>query len=256
MRPDGLPTTPHWPEHAEIIPTEDATEVSVRRLGAGAPLVIVHGALSTADDWWETARLLATEYQVSVINRRGRHPTGIPGQHNIDIEVADLAALLDQLPEPAHVLGHSYGAVLALRTALTVPMKTLLLYDPPLPVGGPIHPDALDRTDRLLTGGDLDMAMRVAFGDVLELPAADVDAFVSSPLGGRQSQMLRSFIQELRAVNALAPDLGVYSALPPPVLLVGEASLPAVIHRAVAELARNIPGAAHHAARAGARRSP
>lgn len=47
-----------------------------------------------------------------------------------------MAAVVDSINEPANLLGHSFGALLALNAALlTDNLQTLILYEPPIKVG-------------------------------------------------------------------------------------------------------------------------
>ncbi len=65
----------------------------------------------------------AERFRVLAYDRRGHSRSERPpGQDSIADDVADLAALLDQLDlAPAHLAGFSFGAAIALRLAMTSP---------------------------------------------------------------------------------------------------------------------------------------
>jgi pimeloyl-ACP methyl ester carboxylesterase len=62
--------------------------------------------------------------------------------HSFDDEAADVAAVLASLGEPAHLFGHSSGAIAVATAALAdhSRLRSVVLYEPPFPVDVP-HPD-------------------------------------------------------------------------------------------------------------------
>lgn len=53
------------------------------------------------------------------------------GESQLQIDLAELLALLDTLP-PVHLVGHSYGGVLALKAALLRDVLSVAVYEPPI----------------------------------------------------------------------------------------------------------------------------
>jgi pimeloyl-ACP methyl ester carboxylesterase len=89
--------------------------VSYVTYGSGPPLVLVHGGFSDQDtNWQEVKPLLADRFTVYAVARRGRGDSSATEGHSVEDEVADVAAVLRQVGEPAFLLGHSYGALVAL----------------------------------------------------------------------------------------------------------------------------------------------
>lgn len=111
-------------------------ELAVRTSGGGPPVVLVHGSLDDHRAWDRVAPALAATHTVVRYDRRGHgSSTCPPGQGRISEDVADLAGLLHALELDAPlVVGHSYGASVALLLAATHPELTggLLLHEPPL----------------------------------------------------------------------------------------------------------------------------
>lgn len=100
--------------------------------GAGARVVLVHGSLATGPMEWEGQRPLAEEgYQLVVPTRRAYLPQsgGVGEDYVVDGE--DIAALLD---DGAHLVGHSYGGVVAMLAAAARPeaVHSLVLAEPPV----------------------------------------------------------------------------------------------------------------------------
>jgi pimeloyl-ACP methyl ester carboxylesterase len=90
--------------------------VAYRRAGAGAPLVLLHGGLSDGRSWTPQLESLVDEYDVIAWDAPGCGGSADP---TTDLALADyadaVAALIDALEvAPVHLVGHSFGAGLAI----------------------------------------------------------------------------------------------------------------------------------------------
>lgn len=93
--------------------------------GQGTSVVLVHGSLDLGHEAWLGLRPLADEgYRVVVVNRSGYG--GSPNGHGEDY-LKDASDLVDLLDEPAHLVGHSYGALATLFAAAERPESVLSL---------------------------------------------------------------------------------------------------------------------------------
>jgi pimeloyl-ACP methyl ester carboxylesterase len=103
--------------------------------GAGEPLVLLHGFTGSVAQWTVARPLLASEHRVLCYDLRGHGRTGAPedmAAYSIDAYAADLLDLLNHLGiERAHILGSSFGGMVALEFALQHPerVRTLILSD-------------------------------------------------------------------------------------------------------------------------------
>jgi pimeloyl-ACP methyl ester carboxylesterase len=108
--------------------------------GAGDPIVFIHGAL-IADAFRPMVRelLAQSRYRCITYHRRGYEgSTHAISPFAIDEQAADCAALLCRLQVTrAHVVGHSFGGVIALSLAMNVPelVHTVTLMEPALVLG-------------------------------------------------------------------------------------------------------------------------
>src|SRR5262249_10816219 len=88
---------------------------------AGMPrprLLLVHGSVVNGDLTWVAQRPRAARYELVVPNRRGFPP----GPDVAKVDYDDEAEWLEPLLEPgAHLVGHSYGGVIALLAAARRP---------------------------------------------------------------------------------------------------------------------------------------
>ena len=105
------------------------TDITVTREGHGPELLLVHGGASPRTTW-QALTPLAERWTLEFAHRRG-YPPSPPGDHDFDLDAADLTSLLSSRP---HVLAHSYGVLGALIAATDRPdkIRSLTLIEPPL----------------------------------------------------------------------------------------------------------------------------
>ncbi|MEV8568234.1 alpha/beta fold hydrolase [Streptomyces sp. NPDC051322] len=91
-------------------------------VGTGPPLVLLHGVGLDRTMWRRCLPALAARHRVVCADLRGHggSPAATPGV-TLDELAADVAALVDGLGAPAHVVGFSLGALVAQQTGLTRP---------------------------------------------------------------------------------------------------------------------------------------
>jgi len=105
--------------------------------GDGDPVVLVHGSSSDYRTWGAQLDDLAADFRTFAYSRRYHWPNeGIPehADYSMPEHVDDLMVLLRALGiGRAHLVGHSYGAFVALLAALEDPglVRTLVLAEPP-----------------------------------------------------------------------------------------------------------------------------
>ncbi len=222
----------------------DGTRIAFRRLGTGPAVVFVHGSLSTHTDWMRVAKLLAESFTCFLMDRRGRAKSGEGvGPYSIDREVEDIAAVLAEAGHEPALVAHSYGAVCALETAMRHPVSRLVLYEPPLPAGGRASGEHLEQYSRAVAQGDLDKAVELGLTNFSHLGPDEIAAARNSPGWPRLRTLAKSWIRELKAMNALNPDVKRYSALTcPSMLLVGTLSPKHPMLEASRALAEVLPG--------------
>ena len=92
-------------------------------------LLFVHGSVVNAELTWAAQKPLADRFELVLPNRRG-FPPG-PDVERVDF--ADEAEWFEQFLEPGtHVVGHSYGGVIALLVAAAHPeLGSLTVIEPP-----------------------------------------------------------------------------------------------------------------------------
>lgn len=211
----------------QTIEGHDGTRLSVLGRGIGAPIVIVHGVQSTAADWAGVADELAATNRCAVLNRRGREPSGPTGAgYGVEVEVADLHALLDDVGPGATVVGHSYGGTIALLIASErADIRSLVLYEPAFPLGGPAEGGSLDAMGAAVGRGDLDEALVITMTTIMGMPVQAVEQLRGTPSWPAMRALTPATHAELAALDRVPPELDRFGALTVPVtVLLGELS--------------------------------
>ena len=117
-------------------------------LGAGLPVLILHGLFGSSDNWLGFARNLASQYRVLVPDFRNHGKSPHSAEMNYPVMAEDLRELLDKhRAQSATVIGHSMGGKVAMQLALDHPERVsgLVVVD--------IAPRRYDRKhDHILSG--------------------------------------------------------------------------------------------------------
>ncbi|MER3420919.1 MAG: hypothetical protein C4290_10520 [Chloroflexota bacterium] len=112
----------------------NGTTIFYEDVGDGPPLLLLHGGLGTARlHWWKEIPFFAERFRVIAPDLRGYGRSSPPRDFPLNFyerDAADMAALLRQTGRgPAHVLGWSDGAIVALILAVEHPelVRTLIV---------------------------------------------------------------------------------------------------------------------------------
>ena len=128
------------------------------RMETRTRLLFVHGSVVNAELTWSAQKPLADRFEIVAPNRRG-FPPG-PDVERVDFE--DEAVWLEQFLEPgAHLVGHSYGGVIALLAAARRAdlVRSLTVIEPPafgVASGNPAADEFASRIEEHWTHGPRD----------------------------------------------------------------------------------------------------
>lgn len=167
----------------ETIISANGTAIAHERSGHGPPLVLLHGTGRDRSYWARSLPGLARQATVHAIDRRGRGGSGDTDHYALEREVEDVLAVLDAIGEPAHLLGHSYGGIVALEAASrATDLRSLILYEPPFSVGmDGVPPDLGDRLEALLATGDREAVLVTFLQEGPRFPPAEIAAQRARP---------------------------------------------------------------------------
>jgi pimeloyl-ACP methyl ester carboxylesterase len=228
----------------------DGARVVVRRVGSGDPVVLLHGSGGGLHSWAAVADRLAGEYELWMPARRGYGPSDVPGaRKSFRDEIADVHAVIEAAGGPVHLVGASYGATLALHTAVSQPreLRSLAVFEPPLFASGPEIVPLLARYRAAVEREDA-AEMGAVLNEVTRVPAAIVAAFAAAA-GDREPDPVearRSAIGWLHDLEALADDTGGiarWSSIAAPMLVMSGADTWEPMPATMDALAAAMPGA-------------
>lgn len=103
--------------------------LEVERLGEGPPVLFVHGDIVGAPTTWRKQRELAERWSLIIPSRPGFGESPTLERNDFEAEAPMFAELLG---DGAHLVGHSYGAVIALLAAAQRPeaVRSLTVSEP------------------------------------------------------------------------------------------------------------------------------
>jgi pimeloyl-ACP methyl ester carboxylesterase len=132
-----------------------AADLDLERLGSGPPVVMVHGSIVDAQRTWRHQRDLAERWSLCIPNRPGFGASPPLERGDFELEAPLIAELLG---EGAHLVGHSYGAVIALLAAALRPyaVRSLIVSEPGvlrIAAGNPIVDAMIEHGNRLYAAG-------------------------------------------------------------------------------------------------------
>jgi len=185
----------------ESIRSRDNTSIAYEKSGQGAPLVLVHGTSADHTRWKPVLPPLEAKFTVYSVDRRGRGGSGDSQPYAIEREYEDIAALVDSIPEPVNLLGHSYGALCSLEAALrTKNLRRLILYEPPIPVEGMSFnfPRVMAEMQARLAAGDRDGVVTTFLHEIAEIPADELKMLRSLPAWQGRLAAAHTILRELQ----------------------------------------------------------
>jgi pimeloyl-ACP methyl ester carboxylesterase len=215
-----------------VVGSADGTPIAVFTSGVGPPLVLVHGATADHTTFRVVGPILAHDFTVHAIDRRGRGASGDAPAYAIEREYEDVAAVAAGAGSrsPVAVFGHSYGGRCALGAALlTETIGRVISYEgAPAPPGASYHPAGIEaRLRERLAAGDQDGALALFLTEVVGMPAADLTAYRADPVWPVRAAAAGTILRELEAETDPEASLDRLGAVRQPVLqLLGGDSLP------------------------------
>jgi len=238
----------------ETTKSADGTVIAYDRAGEGPPLIVAVGAFCDRRSFVPPAGL-TERFTVYTYDRRGRGDSGDTQPYSVDLELADLGAVVAAASSAAassaaassavYAFGHSSGGALVLRAAAHgVPLTAVASYEAPFVVPGTreVAKDPADRIREMVAAGHRGDAVRYWMTSVVAAPPQVLTMMEGSPAWPALEALAHTLPYDI----ALTGDQGVpasLAAIAMPVLVLGGGTSPDWFHRTVTETAAVIPGA-------------
>ena len=231
----------------------DGVSLDYIELGAGVPVVFVHGSIGDLRGWALQVEAFAERYRVIAYTRRHYHGSEDPAPKrapSASTAADDLIAVIEQLGlAPTHVAGSSYGAFTALLAASKRPdlVRSLVLGEPP--AGSVLLADAegqrvwsaflataFEPGRAKISAGDVDGGLRTFVDGVI-----GVGAFDLLPPPVQQTMRDNAYTLPLEAEPADPFGAAEASRVTMPVLLLRGAQSPSMFGEINKRLLRLLP---------------
>lgn len=219
----------------------DGTRIGFLTVGVGQPLLLIHGGMCSSTRWAPLWPMLARNFQVTMMDRRGRASSGDGEAYSLAAECGDVVAVAEHLAiqqgAPIDVFGHSYGAVCALGAAVqSLSLRRLALHEPPGPES--VSLEWLDRVRVMISQNQPGRAMFSFLVEVVGLSPKEVETLSGRPGGYDPMPIVqRTMVREAEALTMVNLPALATEVTQPVLLLLGSESPPwaAAVTRGLAD---------------------
>ncbi len=226
------------------VKSTDGTIISYEKSGTGPPLVLLHGAGLDLKFWDLSGVRSSLEEHATVyaVDRRGRHESSDGQVYSLDREIEDVAALVDMIGEPVTLLGHSYGALIALEAGPRVPnLRGLIIYEPfTLEEGIPFLQHHYEEIQGMLARGEKEQALIYDLSGVA-MPEDAFEAYRSYPSWPKIVDAADTLPREYKALIEYRFDDQKFKSLTTPTLLLMGGAEPPPLVEATKTIHRTLP---------------
>jgi pimeloyl-ACP methyl ester carboxylesterase len=231
------------------VTSRDGTRIGFTRTGSGPALILVDGALCSRafGPMPKLAALLASNFTVFTYDRRGRGESGDTQPYDVAREVEDIEALIKEAGGSASLLGLSSGAQLGLEAAASgLRVDKLVMYEPPYVAAGssgPV-PNHEARLQELVAANRRGAALKYFMVDMVGMPSIFMLLMrVMVPVFSKLKAAAHTLPYDAAVMRGFTVPTQRASAVRVPTLVMaGEKTQPRLL-KAVAELAKVVPGA-------------
>jgi pimeloyl-ACP methyl ester carboxylesterase len=233
----------------EKLISRDGTTIAFDRLGNGAPIILVDGALCsrTFGPVPQLAPILAQHFTVFAYDRRGRGDSGDTAPYSVDREIEDLEALIETAGGSAYVWAMSSGAALALRASASgLNIKKLALYEPPFMVSNSGHRPPVDHEAQLNHFISLDQrgeAAKYFLRKMIGVPAIIVTVMRLMPVWSKLKALANTLPYDAAVMGDSSLPTDLLASVAVPTLVNGGEKSPEVLRNAVQAVADALPNA-------------
>jgi pimeloyl-ACP methyl ester carboxylesterase len=214
----------------QTVASKDGTPIAVEITGSGPAIVLVSGGSVDRGSNAGLAAVLASDFTVYNYDRRGRGDSGDTAPYAVELEIEDIAAVIDAAGGHGHLYGSSSGAGLALEAAAAgASVDRLVLWEPPYnldPAGRP-PADSVAQLDRMIGEGRRGDAAEFFMTRMVRLPAEFAAYARTQPWWAAQEALAHTLAYDARVMGDYSvPTATAAKVACPTIILTGGGSFP------------------------------
>jgi pimeloyl-ACP methyl ester carboxylesterase len=238
----------------QTVTSKDGTQIAYERVGVGPALIVVGGATATRAAARASAEYMGREFTVYNFDRRGRGDSGDTAPYAVEREIEDIEALLDAAGGSAFVMGHSSGAVLALRASgkLGGKVKKLALYEPPFIIDDsrpPLPADYVEHLNELIAAGRKADALEYFMTVAVNIPPEFIEGMKQSPIWESAVAVAHTIAYDGEIMGDTMwgdpASLEQFASITTTTLVMDGSESPSFMHNGAETLARILPNVQH-----------
>jgi pimeloyl-ACP methyl ester carboxylesterase len=234
----------------DSVTSKDGTIITYDRMGQGAPVILVNGALVDRQSNLPLAEALKQHFTLFNYDRRGRGTSGDTPPYAVEREIDDIDALIGAAGGSAFLFGFSSGAALALEAAASgLAIRKLALWEPPYILEGSRPPPPVDNAKTLIdlvAAGRRGDAVEFFMLKIVGLPPESVSDARSQPSWSALEAIAHTLVYDTTILNDYSlPIVSAARVKMPTLVSAGGADFPWMRESAQA-LAELIPDAKTH----------
>nr|WP_106617528.1 alpha/beta hydrolase [Saccharothrix carnea] len=231
--------------------SKDGTAIAFTRVGSGPALIIVDGAMCyrAFGPSKALADALAEHFTVYTYDRRGRGESGAgTAPYDVEREVEDIAALIEEAGGSAHLFGMSSGGTLVAEAAHRgVNAERIAIYESPMIVDGtraPMDPDLPARVERAIGEGRRGEAIKL-FMRYVGTPGLFIAVMPLMPMWTKLKAVAHTLPNDFALTGELQggtlPPADRWSGAEAPALVIAGGKSPEYLRNAQRHLASALP---------------
>jgi pimeloyl-ACP methyl ester carboxylesterase len=208
----------------QIVRSADGTRIAYTKVGSGPiPLVMVHGALNTSQQWTPVAGKLSElsdQYTSYVVDRWGRGGSEGRPDYSLEHDVNDIIAVLEEAGPDSYLLGHSGGAIISLEAAKRAQITGLILYEPPLHgFHGKFVDDIWERMHSAAKDGRYEESLAIFLTEEAGVPAEALSEMQTTPHWDHLLEHTPHTVAEIEALVDAQFEVDRYKDISVPTLM-------------------------------------
>ncbi|MGA3245338.1 MAG: alpha/beta hydrolase [Bacteroidota bacterium] len=229
------------------VTSKDGTSIAYDKLGNGPALILVDGALCSRafGPMPKLASLLQKNFTVFLYDRRGRGESTDTKLYDVEREVDDIDALLQQAGGSAYVFGISSGAGLIIHAVVRgLNIKKLALYEPPFVAGKNGQHKKTDHESRLkqlIASDRRGDAAKYFMTKMMGAPAIVVFVMQLMPMWSKLKAVAHTLPYDAAVMGDFTVPEARIASIKKPTLIAGGDKSPAALRNAVQQVADALP---------------